>query len=51
MDKDVALTKLMEIFPDREDIAFIVDQCTTLSGNQVDFDQAISEICQTDESN
>ena len=49
MNKDVALSKLIEIFPGREDIAFVVEQRTTLLGNQVDFDQAISELCGTGE--
>jgi hypothetical protein len=49
MNKDVALAKLMEIFPERKDLSLVIDECSTLLDNQVDLDQAIATICEMDE--
>ena len=49
MNRDVALSKLTEIFPERENLSLIVDECRTLLNNQIDLDQAIAAICQMDE--
>ena len=49
MNRDVALSKLTEIFPERENLSLIVDECRTLLNNQIDLDQAIAAICEMDE--
>ena len=49
MNRDVALSKLTEIFPKRENLSLIVDECRTLLNNQIDLDQAIAAVCEMDE--
>ena len=49
INRDVALSKMMEIFPGRKNLSLVVDECRTLLDNQVDLDQAISAICDMDE--
>ena len=49
MNRDVALSRLTEIFPERENLSLIVDECRTLLNNQIDLDQAIAAICGMDE--
>ena len=41
--------RLTEIFPERENLSLIVDECRTLLNNQIDLDQAIAAICEMDE--
>lgn len=49
MKGDVALSKLMEIFPKKKNLFLVADECCALLDNQIDLDQAITTICKIDE--
>jgi hypothetical protein len=49
VNRDVALSRLTEIFPGRKNLSIVVDECRTLLDDQIDLDQAIAEICDMDD--